>query len=736
MSEIDDILAQAEVGAKIIAKNPTSKKKKKKKKNLADSDVPDTDVPLDSQEKELFRRLMTCSEDQIAKISKAESSKASKIFSKVREQINPYTMGFEPRDEYLTCCYTTPREEHLEREIISSFIAYLFTACQEWMVPDGVPAISPEDYYRNHHTMDLPEMADGTTADPNIRIKYEESKELMEMRMVVWKFLVSQFKFDPGQHVRSAYDANPEDPGRKPVASLAASYAVHHRRMAVANRKKVDLKHLQKLDTIRDYVEGTFWAYEHELLIENYTEEVNRCTKQIAQYTMKLRVTESADNKFITINTRSGKKEKVAAPWKDGEKERFIQKYILMLNDLRCRKLEYQEKIYNILKKSDPPKAAEFLDSLPRLLKFLGEKKEIYEEELKAYAIERDLREQKKQQYQEEFDKSLEEKRQREEEENKQQDAKVNKVTATKAGLGTEDKPIILNNKQKPTEEKKRDEPTQDIKSDEPTPPTPPTEDIKSDEPTDSKQMVESKSLIIGKVPPPESHEERWQYICEILSRGEIDPRRILRQMIPPEDLFIKFARYRKKFHEEIIGMVKDLYSSQRNIDFCILPLGFHKNIERAQQFIQEHRDRIVLEAHTIKLRAWTMLGEYKENQESIRYYRDNGSVIEQMMDHHRESAKMHRHLVRKQRDRKKKEHQKGEDPQIVKDWMKKKKQESGMTDEFSDTDDAIDITHAEVNEEVPLDEIEVPTWMPSSDGKSIKMDRFFVPAKAPSNQM
>lgn len=126
---------------------------------------------------------------------------------------------------------TNLSQKYQQRLLMTSVVAFLNRACDEWDVPDDTPVFPVYDYCKGleegHDLIDEyvkkhPDLA------PNILTDLAFTKEKMYERWIVTKFLERQFQFNPDRHVRSAYRPQPKDNNRKIIETPSAKLAIEH----------------------------------------------------------------------------------------------------------------------------------------------------------------------------------------------------------------------------------------------------------------------------------------------------------------------------------------------------------------------------------------------------------------------------------------------------------------------------------------------------------------------------
>jgi hypothetical protein len=160
----------------------------------------------------------------------------------LRKDINPMGTVGDSGDGYLTFAVINMRKNYIRKLVTTSIIGYLNRMCDEWHVPDGIPATPVYDYCKN------PDILDEFTKDKQmheaLKKQVEENKRWMKKRVVVKEFLEEAFQFNPDVHVRSSYMPNPDDTSRPLNGTPAAKLSVKHAMKADADYRALMQEHL------------------------------------------------------------------------------------------------------------------------------------------------------------------------------------------------------------------------------------------------------------------------------------------------------------------------------------------------------------------------------------------------------------------------------------------------------------------------------------------------------------
>jgi hypothetical protein len=157
----------------------------------------------------------------------------------MRKKINQYGQTIEGTEGFITYSYTNLRESYNNKLHVTAMIGYLNRACDEWHVPEDLPVIPVNEYIDDNTLIDSYHK-DWKKIDDKLQKKIDENKEWMEKRVIVKQFLQEMFRFNPDEHVRSAYCPNPEDKERDILETSQA-------KLAIELKKKKDHKFADKM---------------------------------------------------------------------------------------------------------------------------------------------------------------------------------------------------------------------------------------------------------------------------------------------------------------------------------------------------------------------------------------------------------------------------------------------------------------------------------------------------------
>ena len=134
-----------------------------------------------------------------------------------------------------------------------------------------------------------------------------------------------------------------------------------------------------------------------------------------------------------------------------------------------------------------------------------------------------------------------------------------------------------------------------------------------------------------------------------------------VRNILPPADLFHKFAYYMESNYEEIIDAVKDIYCEKPDIDYAINPLDFVKNKDEARKYRRKVEGEIKWPILAVNKKRWNLFGPYKENRKRLDFYGSNMALFEEMFKEKERERDIGAKLMKNKKKRKRRENRKKE---------------------------------------------------------------------------
>lgn len=212
------------------------------------------------------------------------------------------------------------------------------------------------------------------------------------------------------------------------------------------------------------------------------------------------------------------------------------------------------------------------------------------------------------------------------------------------------------------------------------------------------------------------------------------------RRVIPPADTFARFARYRDSNYEELRDAVKDIFGLKPDLEtaLCIYKGDFSSE-KKASEFIETHRDNMVVDIMAAKNSSWILLGPFKQNRDRINYYNENVRVLQQIIEQREADLKMGKQLTMKRISNKRKQNEK-ETGKRAEGILKNYRSEMGIDERMKSMGaDSIDTApinpeaHDQPHPDLPDDavQINVHHYSHSKPGEG-KMEALFIEAEEP----
>lgn len=199
----------------------------------------------------------------------------------------------------------------------------------------------------------------------------------------------------------------------------------------------------------------------------------------------------------------------------------------------------------------------------------------------------------------------------------------------------------------------------------------------------------------------------------------------IVRDIIPPSDVYFKFMNYFNNHYEQLIEATRDIYREKPDIDWAIFPHGVFANDEDFQKYRLENARKLKTEIYSVRAYKWSLLGPYKENRDRLQYYGNNMGVFEEMFKNKEAEARLAKDLLKnrvKGKRAKMRAKHGAPDPAYKKEiGALGSLGELGLTDFGDDKDDSPDEDAIEVN----VTEI-------AAGGRKVTQTKFFTEAEAP----
>ncbi len=174
-------------------------------------------------------------------------------------------------------------------------------------------------------------------------------------------------------------------------------------------------------------------------------------------------------------------------------------------------------------------------------------------------------------------------------------------------------------------------------------------------------------------------------------AKKEEDPKlsSLVREVIPPQDMFHYFSMYRNANYEPLVAAVHDLYGITPAVEFAVLPCEVFDSQDKAKDYVIKHQKELICDLRIIRSGMWNMLETYQKNKDNQRFLDKNSQFLQNILEKQEEDARIGQELIKKKtaRERKENEDWEGKKAESFKKWRK----EQGGKDE-SDDDEGEDI--------------------------------------------
>ena len=185
----------------------------------------------------MLNDVISSKEEQEKKFAQYIDSMTEEQMKEVLKKVNPYSAVSDASigdEETVSLSITNYRMDFLQRLVTSSMIGFLMRMLKEYKVPDEVPPVEPAEFLKDPSLVEPPT----GTKDPGLISKYNQLKETMPDRVVIYKFLQEVFQFDPDRHVTAALSFNTKDPSRVVPKSEAIGRILKERKNTVQTEQK------------------------------------------------------------------------------------------------------------------------------------------------------------------------------------------------------------------------------------------------------------------------------------------------------------------------------------------------------------------------------------------------------------------------------------------------------------------------------------------------------------------
>ena len=259
--------------------------------------------------------------------------------------------------------------------------------------------------------------------------------------------------------------------------------------------------------------------------------------------------------------------------------------------------------------------------------------------------------------------------------------------------------------------------------------------DYKADNPEDSNNLhlLETDRKVIPMGSPD------WNdYFDRKNKARDVALNDVVRDLIPPADMFYRFNVYLDKHYEQLQDAVRDLYHEKPDFDASVFPYKFVKETknskgekvsieDQVKRFRHEHARDIFFGINEVQFGAWSMIAPYKQNRDRIEYYGQNMAIFEEMFKMKASEKALAKDMMEKSVSRRRKTVQ----AQHGKNSPDFEKNYGSMGGQSLDTL-GVDKLKQEEDDECPDDAITVGVFRFSQGGKKLDVDKLYTKCEAP----
>jgi hypothetical protein len=183
----------------------------------------------------LREKLANINVDSVAAAKDGDVKKLREDLIRARTEISPFAQNIsELNTSDLLAIQIIPMSRDYQiKLLLTSLVGFLFTAADEYNVPDDVPVINVPNYLADPTLIDPPD-----DVNEDMKEQYAKNKREMEKRVIIYEFLLEHLSYNPNKHARSAYNPSAADKTRKPIISAAAELALFRNLKAAMKSKE------------------------------------------------------------------------------------------------------------------------------------------------------------------------------------------------------------------------------------------------------------------------------------------------------------------------------------------------------------------------------------------------------------------------------------------------------------------------------------------------------------------
>ena len=135
------------------------------------------------------------------------------------------------------------------------------------------------------------------------------------------------------------------------------------------------------------------------------------------------------------------------------------------------------------------------------------------------------------------------------------------------------------------------------------------------------------------------------------------------RKLVPPEDTFKRWERYREANYEPLRQATDDIYAEKSDFEWVIVPLEVFEGenaAEKAEEWERKHAQEVDYSIRSVTFNENNLLAPWEQNREATNFYTKETEIIKRMLDAKKDEERIGKDLM-KDRVRKKKEENEAE---------------------------------------------------------------------------
>lgn len=199
-------------------------------------------------------------------------------------------------------------------------------------------------------------------------------------------------------------------------------------------------------------------------------------------------------------------------------------------------------------------------------------------------------------------------------------------------------------------------------------------------------------------------------------------------EFIPPADIYHRWRTYKETNYDKLREAVLYLYCDKPNFDMAINPYSWHSSDEEATAFQKKHKNEVIAEIFKAHSGRWNFFAPFAKVRESMKYFNEHTSVLEEIADHIEKDAKIGQELMKNRIKIKKKKNveEEGPDSEYFRKW---KEENTTLKDLGAETVNK----DSYAADDCPEDAVQVDIWHVAAGTGKVKKTKMFTKAEAPT---